>query len=271
MLITSLQNPRIKHAIKLKERHHRDKEKRTVLEGFRAISRAMESNITIEECFYCPSMFPETDNQILSKIAQNNGELVEVSPAVLKKMTYRDRPEGLIAIASVFELCLDAIPVKKDGFYLVVESIEKPGNLGAILRSADATGTTGLIVCDKCTDIYNPNVITASTGTVFSVPIAECSSECTIQWLRKHKIRTIAASPHSKTLYTDVDMTGAIAIIVGSEQEGLSKSWLKNTDIQAQIPMLGIADSLNVSAAATILLYEAARRRGWKFHYHPTG
>lgn len=264
MLITSLQNPKIRHAVKLKERHHRDKERRTVLEGFRAISRAIDSNITIEECFYCPSMLPETDNQILSKIAEHNGMLIEVSPAVLKKMTYRDRPEGLIAIASVFELRLDAIPIKEDGLYLLVESIEKPGNLGAILRSADATKTTGLIVCDKCTDIYNPNVITASTGTVFSVPIAECSSERAIQWLRKYEIRSIAATPHSKTVYTDVDMSGKVAIIVGSEQEGLSKFWLKNTDTQAKIPMLGIADSLNVAAATTILLYEAARQRTWK-------
>ncbi|OGV37117.1 MAG: rRNA methyltransferase [Lentisphaerae bacterium GWF2_49_21] len=265
MLITSLQNERIKYAVKLWNRRSREEEKRTLLEGYRAITRANQCRMKIEECFYCPSMFlGENENELLAKLAESGTVTTETTDRVFAKLAYRDRPEGLIAIAEAREHRLDDLPFVKNGLYLVAERIEKPGNLGAILRSADAAGASGIIVCDKCTDIYNPNVITASTGTLFSVPLAETSSQEAALWLKKNGIRTLAATPHTDKNYTDIDMTAGIAIVVGAEQYGLSEFWLKNSDISVKISMLGLADSLNVSTATTILLYEAARQRGWR-------
>ena len=265
MLITSLQNERIKYVVKLWNRRFRDDEKRTLLEGYRAITRAVQCGMKIEECFYCPAMFlGSNENALLAKLAENGAKTSETTAPVFAKLAYRDRPEGLMAIAEVREHRLESMPLVKNGLYLVAERIEKPGNLGAILRSADAAGANGIIVCDKCTDIYNPNVITASTGTLFSVPLAESSSAEAATWLKKNGIRTLAATPHTDKNYTEVDMAAGIAIIVGAEQYGLSNFWLDNADLKVKIPMLGLADSLNVATATTILLYESARQRGWK-------
>ena len=156
------------------------------------------------------------------------------------------------------------MPVRKDGLYLVAETIEKPGNLGSILRSADAVGATGVIICNRQTDIFNPNVIRASTGAIFSVPLVETSSGEALEWLRRHGIRTLAATPHTDRVYTENDMTCGTAIVVGAEQYGLSDYWMNSADVQVVIPMLGKMDSLNVATAATLLLYEAARQRKWK-------
>ena len=265
MLITSLQNERIKYVVKLWNRRFRDEEKRTLLEGYRAITRAVQCGMKIEECFYCPSMFlGSNEKALLAKLAGSGAKTSETTVPVFAKLAYRDRPEGLIAIAEIRGHKLEDMPFVKNGLYLVAERIEKPGNLGAILRSADAAGANGIIVCDKCTDIYNPNVITASTGTLFSVPLAESSSEEASAWLKKNGIKTLAATPHTDKNYTEVDMTTGIAIIVGAEQYGLSDFWLDNADLKVKIPMLGLADSLNVATATTILLYESARQRGWR-------
>jgi TrmH family RNA methyltransferase len=144
---------------------------------------------------------------------------------------------------------------------LVAEAIEKPGNLGTMLRSADATGVTALVVCDPCTDPFNPNVVRASTGALFTVPLAEASPEQTLAWLRENRIRILAATPHASQRYTDADLTGPIAIVVGSEQYGLSRHWLAACDQPVRIPMLGVADSLNVATATALLLYETVRQR----------
>ena len=167
-------------------------------------------------------------------------------------------------IAEMKKKGLDEMPVRKDGLYLVAETIEKPGNLGSILRSADAVGATGVIICNRQTDLFNPNVIRASTGAIFSVPVAETTSEEALAWLRGHGIRTLAATPHTDCVYTENDMTRGTAIVVGAEQYGLSDYWMNAADVQVVIPMLGKMDSLNVATAATLLLYEAARQRKWK-------
>jgi TrmH family RNA methyltransferase len=159
---------------------------------------------------------------------------------------------------------LSGIPVRENGLYLLAESIEKPGNLGSMLRSADAAGVDGLIICDRQTDIYNPNVIRASTGALFSVPLAETDNESALAWLKEHHILSIATTPHTDKCYTDIDMRGPVAIVMGTEQTGLTDFWLENADLPAVIPMLGKIDSLNVATATTILLYEAARQRGFK-------
>ena len=265
IVITSLQNPSVKMVCKLRDRAGRDQCQLTVLEGYRELTRAFEYGMEMVECYYCPEMFlGENEFPLLEKLAAAGVRTLETAPHVLAKMAYRERPEGLIATARMKRHRLEDLPVVKNGFYLVAEAIEKPGNLGSMLRSADAAGVDGLILCDKGTDIYNPNVIRASTGALFCVPLAETDSVTALEWLKANNIQTLAATPHTNYNYTDVDMTAGVAIVVGREQTGLTSFWMDRADLQVKIPMLGMIDSLNVTAAATILLYEGARQRQWR-------
>lgn len=265
MELTSLQNPKVKRAFALRDRRERDREGVTILEGYRELTRAHAAGIPIRETFFCREMFVGENNDALLDTLRDAGSAIyECSANVLRKIAYRERPEGLIAIAEMKRKGLDEIPAKPDGLYLVAETIEKPGNLGSILRSADAVGATAVIVCNKQTDIFNPNVIRASTGAIFSMPLAETTSEEALAWLRNLGIKTLAATPHTHLYHTDVDMKQGVAIVVGAEQYGLSDYWMNSADLQVLIPMLGKMDSLNVATAATILLYEAARQREWK-------
>ncbi len=265
MELTSLQNPKVKRAFALRDRRERDREGMTILEGYRELTRAHAAGIPIRETFYCREMFVGENNDALLDTLRDAGSAIyECSANVLRKIAYRERPEGLIAIAEMKRKGLDEIPARPDGLYLVAETIEKPGNLGSILRSADAVGATAVIVCNKQTDIFNPNVIRASTGAIFSMPLAETTSEEALAWLRNLGIKTLAATPHTHLYHTDVDMKQGVAIVVGAEQYGLSDYWMNSADLQVLIPMLGKMDSLNVATAATILLYEAARQRDWK-------
>jgi TrmH family RNA methyltransferase len=265
--ITSFQNNSVKHAVKLRERRDREKEQLTLLEGYRELTRAREYGMEIVECFFAPEQFlGENEYPLMESFAADGIKVMQVTPQILTKLAYRDRPEGLIATAKMKRHTLADMPVVPNGLYLVAEAIEKPGNLGSMLRSADAAGIDGLIICDKCTDIYNPNVIRASTGALFSVPLAEATSAEAMAWLRKHNIKTLAATPHTDKKYTDVDLTQAVAIVVGREQTGLTDFWMNDSDLKVVIPMLGKIDSLNVATATTILLYEAARQRNFPIH-----
>ncbi len=262
--LTSLQNPTVKRTYKLRDRRGREKSGLTLLEGYREISRAAEYGMELVECFYCPEMFlGENEDSLLDQLEASGVKLYDCARHVLLKLTYRDRPEGLIATAKIRSHKLSDIEFREDGLYLVAEDIEKPGNLGSILRSADAAGVDALIICCKRTDIYNPNVIRASTGALFAVPLAETTTSEAIAWFRKHGVKTLSATPHTDLIYTEADMTGPTAIVVGAEQYGLSEEWLKEADIQVRIPMLGKIDSLNVATAATLLVYEAARQRNF--------
>jgi TrmH family RNA methyltransferase len=218
----------------------------------------------IIKVFFCPEQFlGSNENKLLENLEASGSELYHVTQPILSKIAYRERPEGLIAIAKMKHHHLDDIPIVENGLYLIAETIEKPGNLGSILRSADAVNATGVIICNKRTDIYNPNVIRASTGALFTVPLAEATNEEVIEWAKKHNIQTIAATPHTDLIYTTIDLTQNIAILVGAEQYGLSDFWMNQADIQTKIPMLGKIDSLNVATATTLLLYEASRQRNW--------
>ena len=260
--LTSTQNPKIKLLAKLINRRIRDKTGKTLLEGYRLISRALEAGYPMEECYFSPSLFlGENENGLLNKLKENGTEIIEITESLFKKIAYRDRPEGLIALSPIKEHSLSEMPIIENGLYLVVEAIEKPGNLGSILRSADAAGADGLIICNKCTDIYNPNVLRSSTGAIFYVPVAECSSEDALEWLKKNNIKTLAATPHTDISYDEIDMTQGIAIVTGTEQYGLSDFWLRNADTDVLIPMCGKIDSLNVAIATSILLFEASRQR----------
>ena len=263
--ITSFQNNSVKHAVKLRERRDREKEQLTLLEGYRELTRGQEYGMEIIECFFAPEQFlGENEFQLLHSLAESGVKVMQVTPQILTKLAYRDRPEGLIAIARMKRHTLADMPVVPNGLYLVAEAIEKPGNLGSMLRSADAAGADALIVCEKKTDLYNPNVIRASTGAIFSVPVGVCDNEAAMKYLRDRNIKILAATPHTDFKYTDVDLTQGVAIVVGAEQTGLTDFWMEQADLKVNIPMLGKIDSLNVASAATILLYEAARQRQFK-------
>lgn len=260
--ITSAQNEAVKHLVKLRDRRHRDREQLTLLEGYRELTRAREYGMTLTECFFSPEHFLGVNEMpFLEKLAKEGIPVRRLAPHLLEKVAYRDRPEGLLAIARMRRHTLADMPYRPDGLYLVAETIEKPGNLGSMLRSADAVGATGMIICGHGTDIYNPNVIRASTGALFSMPLAEAENEEVFEWLHRRGIRILAATPHTDKRYTDTDMTRGVAIVVGAEQTGLTDFWLTRSDLPVVIPMLGKIDSLNVAAATTILLYEAVRQR----------
>jgi RNA methyltransferase, TrmH family len=261
--ITSVQNPNVKEVVRLRERRHREKTDRFLIEGYRELLRAVDAGWEIESLFICPDLFLGTNEP---NLIQRCGKTVfSCSETVFKKISYRDRPDGLLAVAPQKHRTLaDFSGGKNTPFYVVAESIEKPGNLGTILRSSDGTGVDGLIVCDRCTDIHNPNVVRASVGTLFTVPVVEAGGEETLNWLKAQNISVLAATPSAKRLYTDVDMTRPLAIAVGTEQLGLSDLWMEQADLQVRIPMQGTADSLNVATATTLLLYEVVRQRSMR-------
>jgi len=261
--ITSLQNSRIKLLVKLRDRRPRDAARVFLVEGYRQIRRALEKSIPIKELYFCPELFLGTNEAALLNEAQAAGaELVELSSPAFAKVAYRERPDGLLAVAPQWQRRLSDLRLSDCPFILVVEGIEKPGNLGTILRSADAAGCDAVIVCDPVTDIFNPNVVRASTGVLFSVPLVVAESREVAAWLRERGIRTAATTPHSDALYTEADLRGPLALIMGSEQYGLSDFWLHHSDLKLRIPMAGQADSLNVAMATLITLFEAVRQRG---------
>jgi len=263
--ITSTQNPKIKRLVDLRDRAERDKSDLFLIEGYRELLRAVDAAWKMETLFICEELFlGSNEGALLKKATEQGAGLIQCSKKVFEKISYRDRPDGLIAIAPQRHLdfgSLKRLSKNSSPFYVIAEAIEKPGNLGTILRSSDAVGVDGLIVCDRCTDIYNPNVVRASVGTLFTVPTLEARGRETLDWLKEQNIAIVAATPHAKTSFTEVDLTRGIAIAMGTEQLGLSDLWMKEAAIQVSIPMRGVADSLNVAMATTLLLYETLRQR----------
>ncbi len=261
--ITSAQNPRLKRVVKLRTRRSRDRDGVFLIEGYRELQRAVDSGLVLEELFICPELYlGENEPQLVERAARKCGARVTTLPAPLfAKLAYRDRPEGLLAVAPQPDWSLERLKPGTHPLLVVACAIEKPGNLGTILRSADCVGAHGVIVCDRATDIFNPNVVRASIGTLFTVPVAEASSDRVLPWLRRHGVRTVATSPSADREYTECDLTEPTAIVLGSEQYGLDERWLAETDLSLRIPMAGQADSLNVAMAATVVLFEAHRQR----------
>jgi len=265
--LSSPHNPLIKEVMRLKERRQRDRTNRFLIEGYREVSRAISSSHPIEELLICPELFLGSQEAALICAASAAAAyIVRCTPSIFAKISYRDRPDGILAIAPQQHRFLsDLLPLlrgkKEPPFLLVAEAIEKPGNLGTILRSADAAGVDALILCDRCTDLHNPNVVRASVGTLFTVPVIEATSSQLLAWCQENKISIFAATPAAEQLYTDVSLIAPLLIAVGTEQLGLSSIWLKNADIAVKIPMCGVADSLNVATATTLLLYEVMRQR----------
>ena len=227
--LTSLANPRVKAAVKLRQRGHRDDAGLMLIEGYREIHRALEHDYRPTQLFYCEDLWLKHENEpaLVDRCRALGADLFPCSKPVFEKLAYRERPDGLLAVGPQIAKRLQDLTLPPDALLLVCEAIEKPGNLGTMLRSADASGAAAVIVCDPCTDIHNPNVVRASTGTLFTLPVAQTTAEELLPWLRANGFSILAATPHA----------------------------------DVRIPMLGVADSLNVSAAATILLAEAVRQR----------
>lgn len=263
MLITGLQNPKVKQALKLWKRGERDETDHFLIEGYRELTRALHGKIGIETLFICRDLFlGSNEMRLIDQLAKEGAAPFECSESVFRKLSYRDRPDGLLAVGRQLTGTLETLRPSQNPFYVVAEAIEKPGNLGTILRSADAVKVDGVIVCDRCTDIHNPNVVRASVGTLFTQPVVEAGGEETLDWLKKQGIAVLAATPSASLEYTKADLTQPIAIAIGTEQYGLSPLWMEGADVQVKIPMLGVADSLNVAMATTLLLYEVVRQRG---------
>lgn len=261
--ITSLQNGRIKNIIKLAGKA---KERRIqnlfVLEGARELTLAISGEYEIDSVFICPELFVKTDYpQVLDNIGADS--LFEVSEQVFDKIAYREGSDGLVALLRPKEHNLKNLPKKDNPFVIILEAVEKPGNLGAILRTADAAQVDAVIVCDPLTDVYNPNAIRSGVGCVFTVPIAVCSSQEALEWLHKNNITSMAAELQASEWYQDVDYTKPSAIVMGTEADGLTSFWLENVDMRIKIPMRGVIDSLNVSVSTAVITFEAMRQRGF--------
>ncbi len=259
MELTSAQNPKIKELLRLRDKKERDETGLFIIEGYREIKRAIESGVKFESLFICRSLFLGTNEEPLIQLIKTS--IYELPEFLFHKIAYRDRPDGLVGVARQMKTPLSSLKKKSPALYVVAEAIEKPGNLGTILRSSDAVGANGVIICDRCTDIYNPNVVRASVGTLFTLPVIEASGDEVLNWLKNNKIQIVAATPAADVNYTDADLSGDVAIVVGTEQLGLSDKWLDAADIRVKIPMRGVADSLNVAMATTLLMYEALRQR----------
>jgi TrmH family RNA methyltransferase len=260
--ITSLQNQRVKDAAKLRERRQREKQQRILIDGVRELRRAIEAGVELCEVFVCEALCRSDESrQLLNLLASTSAEILPVTPAVFDKLAFGERAEGVLGVAKTPAARLEKLNLAADALIAVVEGIEKPGNLGAVLRSADAVGLSAVVAAGHGVDLYSPNVIRASLGTIFTLPVAAASAEETSQWLGERNIRIFAARVDAAQFYTDVSYAGATAIVLGSEAEGLSTVWTGANVTPIKLPMRGAADSLNISAAAAILFYEALRQR----------
>lgn len=261
--ITSTQNPRIKRIVQLSAK---PKERRLaglmVIEGFREIKMAAESGFVITELYFCPEL--ATNRETLSFTGGLHVPVYEISPAVFEKIAYREHSDGLIALAQPKFIKIGELKLSANPLILVLESVEKPGNLGALLRTADAGLLDAVIVCDPQTDIYNSNVIRSSLGCIFTKQVVTCTTDEALHFFREKNIKTFAAALTATRFYHQTDFRGPSAIVMGTESTGLTTTWLNAADDQIKIPMNGKVDSLNVSTSAAILVFEALRQRDFR-------
>lgn len=263
-VITSPANARLKALSGLRRRRVREQQGLTLLEGFEELTLALDAGVAPRTVLYCPELMadPGTQQDTLDRAVAAGAEPLRLSRAAFEKVAYREGPDGFLAVVpgvsrGVADLDLGAA----DAFVLVAEAVEKPGNLGAMLRTADAAGVDAVVAADPVTDWGNPNVVRASKGTVFAVPVAGATTAGTLDWLRANAVTLVVTTPETDVLHTDVDYTGRVAIAVGSEKHGADDALLAAADHRVRIPMKGRANSLNVSVAAAVVLYEAVRQR----------
>ena len=261
--ITSAQNPKIQTLLALQDKSkERRKKGLFVVEGRRELLHCIEAGYEPYTVFICRDIISEDDLRAFTD--KCNCSFIDIPRHLYDKVAYRGGTEGVIAELKYKERTLSDLKLKANPLIVVLESVEKPGNLGAVLRSADASGADAVIICDPLTDLYNPNLIRSSIGGIFTVPTATATSEETINWLKSNNIRIYTAQLQDSEWYYDTDMTGGTAIIMGTEATGLTDIWRKAADAHIKIPMLGKLDSLNVSVSAAILLFEAVKQRNKK-------
>lgn len=260
--ITSPKNPRIRQLIGLQKPRERKETGLILIEGLKEIKMAMDSGVLIKTIFYCADLISEDHSAIMSNMETiESVELIEISSDVFARVTYRENSSGLIATARRPEKNLEQLILSKNPLVIVLEMVEKPGNLGAILRTADAADVDAVIICDTQTDLYNPNVIRSSLGCIFSNQVVSCSQEDALVWMKKKGIKPFVTSLEASKIYHECDFTVPCAILLGAEDKGVSEFWLKNTFQNIIIPMAGKVDSMNVSVSAGIIVYEAIRQR----------
>lgn len=259
--ITSPANARVKHLMALRRRRVREQAGVTLVEGHEELRLALAAGVLPRALYYCPDLAAPGTLGLATRVAGTGAEVVRVSRPVFGKIAYREAPDGWLAVVPAVPTSLAGLPDSDLPLVLVCEGVEKPGNLGAILRTADAAGVTAVIAADPVADWGNPNVVRASKGTVFSVPVAAASSGDVLRWLSGRALSLVVTSPAARTPLTEVDLTGPVALAVGSEKAGLPAQWLDRADHQVRIPMFGRADSLNVATSAALITYEAVRQR----------
>jgi TrmH family RNA methyltransferase len=269
--IASKQNQRVKDAVRLRDRRGRDQSGKIIIDGVREIGRALEAAVQLDALFVCESLLRPDGEALLAAVRENDPasrggvariELVPVTASVFAKLDFGARREGIVAVATPSRRSLVDLTVVDDALVAVVEGVEKGGNLGAVARSADAAGVAAVIAADGRTDLYNPNAIRASAGAVFALPLVAATSTETLSWLRGHGFRILATRVDGAVRYTDADLTGRTAIVLGSEVAGLSDVWTGEDVTSIVLPMRGVADSLNVSVTGAVLFFEALRQRG---------
>ncbi len=287
-VVTSASNPKFKNLLALQEKsRERRGQGLFVVEGRRELEHCLEGGYKVRTVFVCPELYgssihaenlgqlchaedlnPSCHTEDLNPSCHTEGlkgpsvsQIIEIPEQLYRKAAYRESTEGIIAEVEYKALGLSDLKLPENPLIVVLESVEKPGNLGAVLRSADAAGASAVLICDPLTDIYNPNLIRASIGAVFTVPTVACGSSEAISFLKERGIQILTAQLQDSSLYYDVDMARGTAIVMGTESTGLSNQWRAAADAHIRIPMLGRLDSLNVSVSAAILLYEAVRQR----------
>lgn len=264
LLITSPANPRLKSLAALRRRRTREDTGRTLVEGYEELSLALAAGVVPEAVYFCPELMadPATQTRLVDAARREGAETVQVSRTAFEKAAYREGPDGFMAVVpAVVRRCTD-LTVGPSALTVLCQGVEKPGNLGAMLRTADAAGAEAVVAADPVTDWGNPNLVRASKGTVFSVPVASDSTTDTLAWLDSAGIRLVAITPDTRLDYTAVDYTGPVAIAVGAEKYGLTDEVLDHAAYKVRIPMVGKANSLNVATSAAIVIYEAVRQRG---------
>jgi TrmH family RNA methyltransferase len=255
MDISSLQNPRVKHIVRLRDdKRQRRQDGLMLVEGYDEIQLALSTGYQPRTIFSAPELVSRDLNVV-------DAESITVSRSVFEKMAYRENPDGWLAVFPIPQVSLNQLQLSEAPLVVVAESVEKPGNLGAILRTADAAHVDALLVCDPRVDLWNPNVVRASRGAIFSVPTVECDNASALAWLKERGLRVLAATPSASVNYADIDLREPVAIAVGTEDEGLSDFWMSSADLKVQIPMMGKVNSLNVSVSTALILYEAVRQR----------
>lgn len=262
-MITSLQNSSIKNIVKLyKSSKERRDQQLFVIEGARELSLALQSNYSIKSVYVCREMFINTKYpDVLDTLPDN--AIFDISSSVFEKIAYRENTDGIVALAEPRQHSLSNIKLSDNPFIIILESVEKPGNLGAVLRTADAAAVDAVVVCDNQTDLYNPNVIRSGVGCLFTLKTAICSSEEALEWLKANNINVYAAELNGASQYNKVDYTMPSAIVMGTEADGLTDFWINNAKERIKIPMRGKIDSLNVSVSTAVITFEAMRQRGF--------